>query len=160
LAELTARVNALMCMNTGGNKFVTFFWGTLDLPTRTLTYVNAGHNPPFLLRKSGVFERLDRGGMILGVLDAPPPYEQASITLSADDVLVLFTDGVSEAMNAEAVEYGEARLEEVVRRVASHGAQEVVDAIQQDVIQHAAGAPQSDDITLMVLRMTPRGRAG
>ncbi|HMK38972.1 MAG TPA: SpoIIE family protein phosphatase, partial [Bacteroidota bacterium] len=76
LSELTGRVNDLMCENTGGNKFVTFFWGAFDPAAGNLTYVNAGHNYPYLLHADGTFQRLDRGGMILGVLKTAIPYEE------------------------------------------------------------------------------------
>jgi len=71
LDEFTHRVNDLMCNNTGGNKFITFFWGIIDHRTKVLTYVNAGHNYPFLLHADGSVERLEKGGMILGVMRSP-----------------------------------------------------------------------------------------
>jgi sigma-B regulation protein RsbU (phosphoserine phosphatase) len=153
ISELTGRVNNLMCGNTGGNKFVTFFWGILDPAARTLTYVNAGHNYPYLIRADGTVLRLDRGGMILGVLRTSSAYEQDSVPLRSGDLLVLFTDGVSEAMSAESEEYGENRLEAVLRQSVGLSAQEVVAAIHQDVLRHAQGAQQSDDITMMVVRV-------
>ncbi len=152
LSDLTARVNNLMCLNTGGDKFVTFFWGCLDRQSRRLTYVNAGHNHPFLLRADGSMERLDRGGMILGVLETVMAYEEGVVDLGAGDIMVLFTDGVSEAMDAGSHEYGEDRLEAVIRRAGSRGAQVLIDEIHSDVLAHAGRAPQSDDITMMVVR--------
>jgi sigma-B regulation protein RsbU (phosphoserine phosphatase) len=155
LAELTGRVNDLMCQNTGGNKFVTFFWGLLDPSERTLSYVNAGHNYPYLMHADGGVNRLEKGGMILGVLPTVLPYEQETIQLHPGDCLVLFTDGVSEAMSRDAEEYGESRLEAVLRRSFRSSAPEVVAAIHQDVLHHAQGAQQSDDITMMVIRSLP-----
>jgi sigma-B regulation protein RsbU (phosphoserine phosphatase) len=153
LHEFTHRVNDLMCSNTGGNKFVTFFWGIIDDAQRTLTYVNAGHNYPFLLHGDGSTERLDKGGMILGVMRSVPPYEQETVTLRSGDLLVLFTDGVSEAMSRESVEYGEDRLETLLRPARNLSAQAINEAIYQDVQQHTKGAPQSDDITMMVVKV-------
>ena len=153
LGDLTARVNDLMCQNTGGNKFVTFFWGALDYRTLTLHYVNAGHNHPYVLRADESVERLDKGGMILGVMPTMIPYEEGEVTLREGDILVLFTDGVSEAMNPANQEYGEERLEAVIRKAGGWGAQALIEVIHQDIQQHAAGAPQSDDITMMVLRI-------
>ena len=153
LGELTGRVNDLMCPNTGGTRFVTFFWGCLDVHTRRFTYVNAGHNHPYVMRADGSAERLDKGGMILGVMETVIPYEEGTVDLHPGDLLVLFTDGVSEAMNAQSQEYGEERLETVIRKAGGWGAQGLIDAIHQDIIAHAAGAPQSDDVTMMVLRM-------
>ncbi|MBK7257587.1 MAG: SpoIIE family protein phosphatase [Ignavibacteriae bacterium] len=155
LTDLTARVNNLMCPNTGGSRFVTFFWGCLDHARRVFTYVNAGHNHPYLLHADGSVDRLDKGGMILGVMETTMPYEEGSAELTEGDVLVLFTDGVSEAMNAASEEYGEERLEAVIRKAAGWGAQGLIDIIHQDIIAHAHGAPQSDDITMMVMRVVP-----
>jgi sigma-B regulation protein RsbU (phosphoserine phosphatase) len=155
LAELSGRVNDLMCQNTGGNKFVTFFWGLLDSAESTLSYVNAGHNYPYLIHADGTMDRLDCGGMILGVMPTVLPYEQQTIRFRAGDCLLLFTDGVSEAMSREAEEYGEARLEAVLRRSSHLSAQEVIAAIHEDVLRHAQGAQQSDDITMMVVRSLP-----
>jgi sigma-B regulation protein RsbU (phosphoserine phosphatase) len=152
LSELTGRVNDLMCQNTGGNKFVTFFWCAIDSLGRRLTYVNAGHNYPYLLHADGSFDRLDRGGMILGVMKTGDPYEEASMQCREGDTLVLFTDGVSEAMNVRQEEYGEERLERVLRETMSSGVEEILDAIHRDVLLHTQGAPQSDDITMMVVK--------
>jgi sigma-B regulation protein RsbU (phosphoserine phosphatase) len=155
LSELTARVNNLMCQNTGGNKFVTFFWGALDSSTGALAYVNAGHNPPYVFRAEGRMERLDKGGMILGVLETTIPYEEGNVVLRPGDVLVLFTDGVSEAMSPSSEEYGEERLEAAIRKGAPWGAQSLIEVIHQDIQAHAGNAPQSDDVTMMVIRMVP-----
>jgi sigma-B regulation protein RsbU (phosphoserine phosphatase) len=153
LGELTGRVNDLMCQNTGGNKFVTFFWGVLDHRECTIRYVNAGHNYPYVLRGDGSVERLDKGGMILGVMETTTPYEEGEVPLRAGDWLVLFTDGVSEAMNGAGREYGEERLEAMITGAGRTDAQGLIDAIHSDIQVHAAGAPQSDDITMMVIRM-------
>jgi phosphoserine phosphatase RsbU/P len=153
LSELTARVNDLMCQNTGGNKFVTFFWGIVDAVTRSLTYVNAGHNYPMLLRRDGTVERLERGGMILGVLKTTTPYEEETVPLRDGDVLLLFTDGVSEAMSKESVEYGEERLLSTVQGCKDCEPDAIIARIHDDILQHSAGASQSDDITMMVLKV-------
>jgi phosphoserine phosphatase RsbU/P len=152
LSELTARVNNLMCQNTGGNKFVTFFWGMLDHKRHTLRYVNAGHNHPYLIHCDGTEERLDKGGMILGVMETMIPYEEGEVPLREGDLLVLFTDGVSEAMSPSSVEYGEERLEATIRHAGAKTAHELIEEIHRDIQAHAAGAPQSDDITMMVIR--------
>ena len=153
LAELTARVNDLMCDNTGSDKFVTFFWAFVDTTARSLTYVNAGHNPPYLQRADGSLVRLDRGGMILGVLKTSTPYEAATVDLRPGDALVLFTDGVSEAMNREGVDYGEKRLEGVIGRCRRCSAEETAEAIHRDILEYAGGAPQSDDVTMMIIKV-------
>ena len=151
LAELTGRVNDLMCENTGGNKFVTFFWGTIDSSQRSLSYVNAGHNYPYLLHADGSMERLDRGGMILGVMKTAAPYEEGLVQCRGGDTLVLFTDGVSEAMSTRQ-EDGEERLEKALRSALTGTPQEILDAVHRDVLVHTQGASQSDDITMMVVK--------
>jgi len=155
LSELTERVNHLMCPNTGGNKFVTFFWGIIDTGAMSLTYVNAGHNYPYLLHADGSVHRLEKGGMILGVMETAIPYEEEAVHLSAGDILVLFTDGVSEAMSSDQEEYGEERLEAVIRGNVDRDAQEIIDAVHADILRHTKGALQSDDITMMVMRIRP-----
>ena len=136
---------------------MTFFWGILDARARTFTYVNAGHNPPYLRRSDGRVQRLDRGGMILGVLKTSLPYEQGMVSVREGDILLLFTDGVSEAMDKLGREYGEERLEATLHQAAGQNAQDIMLAIQHDVHRHAVGAAQSDDITLMVVRVTSSG---
>jgi sigma-B regulation protein RsbU (phosphoserine phosphatase) len=152
MSELTKRVNDLMYENTSSDRFVTFFWGLLDAEKKGLTCVNAGHNHPYLVRSDGRMERLEKGGMILGIMSTLIPYEEETVYFNPGDSLVLFTDGVSEAMNKSAEEYGEPRLEDVLQNTRGRSAQEILDAIHQDVKKHTGDFPQSDDITLLVLR--------
>jgi sigma-B regulation protein RsbU (phosphoserine phosphatase) len=154
LGDLTGRVNDLMCRNTGGTKFVTFFWGFIDPSNLTLNYVNAGHNYPFLVHADGSVDRLDKGGMILGVMKTSLPYEEATIHLRSNDLLLLFTDGVSEAMDTESVEYGEERLEALLRAHIHASAQEIIREIHRDVQAFSNGAPQFDDLTMMVVKVS------
>jgi sigma-B regulation protein RsbU (phosphoserine phosphatase) len=152
LSEATARMNDLMCLNTSPGKFITLFWGVLDLLTRNFCYVNAGHNLPFLLRANGTVERLEEGGMILGMLKTSSPYEQGTVALQSGDVLVFFTDGVSEAMNAEGLDLTEERLEQILRRVQTASAQEIIEHVREELQTYTQGTPQSDDITMLVLK--------
>jgi sigma-B regulation protein RsbU (phosphoserine phosphatase) len=153
LSELTARVNDLMCQNTGSDRFITFFWCEIDPVSRALTYVNAGHNYPYLLRSDGTTLRLDKGGMILGVLPTTTPYDHDGMPLLSGDLLVLFTDGVSEAMSSAGREYGEDRLETILSASRDRTAQEIIEAVHKDILEFARGAPQSDDITMMTLKV-------
>jgi sigma-B regulation protein RsbU (phosphoserine phosphatase) len=153
LSELTQQVNDLMCENTGGNKFITFFWGIIDHAAMTLTYVNAGHNYPYLIHTAGAIDRLDKGGMILGVLKTTTPYEQETIHLKPNDTLVLFTDGVSEAMSKDSVEYGEQRLEALLLQRTHLTASGIIEEVHQDIVKYAHGTQQSDDITMMVVKV-------
>ncbi|NUN69101.1 MAG: SpoIIE family protein phosphatase [Bacteroidetes bacterium] len=152
LSIATARINDLIHRNTGADKFITFFWGILDPVTRTFRYVNAGHNPPFLMRADGRMERLTEGGLILGIMKTIMPYQEGSVTLGPGDSIVMFTDGVSEAMDAQGVDYTEERLEAHIASRNGADAQELLDGITQEVRRHSAGAPQSDDITMVVLK--------
>jgi sigma-B regulation protein RsbU (phosphoserine phosphatase) len=152
LGELTGRVNDLLCDNTTSGRFITFFWGILDPGSRTLRYVSAGHNPPYLLHANGKIERLEAGGLILGVLKTAIPYEEGEARFGPGDILLMFTDGVSEAMNKAGEEFGEDRLEKCLRGAAHSPAAEIITRIVDDVKRHSAGAPQSDDITLLALK--------
>ncbi len=152
LSEMTMRVNHLICENTGNDKFITFFWGIFDPRTRLFRYVNAGHNHPFVVRSTGPIERLKEGGIILGVMKEAVPYQEGSIQLSRGDVVVMFTDGISEAMNKEGLDYTEERVEQFLRNVAPSSAQSILENIQNEIARYTSGAPQSDDITLVVLK--------
>ncbi|TLY32521.1 MAG: hypothetical protein E6K56_03070 [Ignavibacteria bacterium] len=154
LAELTMRVNNLICDNTGADRFITFFWGIIDTGSGTMKYVSAGHNPPFLFRRTGGVERLSEGGIILGIMKASVAYNEGEIRFSPGDVLVLFTDGVSEAMNEAGEELGEEPIEEVVKGCLDDPAEEILSAIVKRVKEHSKNTPQSDDITLIVARTT------
>ncbi|TAE25185.1 MAG: hypothetical protein EAZ92_12585 [Candidatus Kapaibacterium sp.] len=152
LPDMVSRINNLLYTNTSSDKFVTFFCAKLHTVGKTLTFCNAGHNPPLLLRENGTLETLTEGGLILGIMETIVPYEERTITLAANDVLVCFTDGVSEALNEHLEEFTDARLENSLRASAHGTAQELVERITTDVQAHAGGAPQSDDITMLVLK--------
>ncbi|GJQ21864.1 MAG: hypothetical protein HBSIN02_22190 [Bacteroidia bacterium] len=151
LPQATARINEITCDNTGGDKFITFFWGLIDTERRTLRYVNAGHNPPFLLRKDGTVERLEKGGLILGIMKTTAPYEEEEVTLEEGDLLFLFTDGVSEAMNAQGEDFTEERLEALLRSLRGSTAREVVQAVRAAIESFSEGIAQSDDVTMLVM---------
>jgi len=153
LSEMTSRVNRLICENTGSDKFITFFWGIFNPKARTFRYVNAGHNHPFVVRADGSIERLTEGGIILGVTREPAPYNEGSVRLVTGDVVVMFTDGVSEAMNVEGVDYTEERVEDFLRKIGPKTAQGVLEEIQNEIARYTSGAPQSDDITLVVMKV-------
>lgn len=147
----TGILNDLVSENTTDGRFITFFWCYLDLVNNSLTYVNAGHNPPILLR-DGKISYLDKGGMIFGVMKTMIPYEAGTIQLQKDDVLVLYTDGVSEAKNSDDMEYSEERLESLVTKVGNLSAREVLGGILADVHVFVKECSQSDDITLVVFK--------
>lgn len=152
LPEMVSRINNLLYANTSSDKFVTFFCGKLNTRARTFTFSNAGHNPPLLLRADGTLEMLSEGGLILGVMETLVPYEEKTIALGVNDVLLCFTDGVSEALNEQNEEFTDARLEISLRACAQDTPVRILERITSDVQAHAAGAPQSDDITMLVLK--------
>lgn len=152
LSDATARINDLIHRNTGSDKFITFFWGIVDPATKVFRYVNAGHNQPFVLRADGSIERLSEGGLILGIMRTMIPYEEGSVELRSGDAVVMFTDGVSEAMNTSGVDYTEERLEQFILGLGGRSAAEILTAIKNEIQLYTVGAPQSDDITMVVLK--------
>jgi sigma-B regulation protein RsbU (phosphoserine phosphatase) len=156
LAELMKRVNGLVYDVSSSNRYATLFYAEYDPRSRQLSYVNAGHNPPVILRKStGGCQvlRLETGGPVLGLLRQS--YQQESCPLVPGDLVVLFTDGISESMNSREEEWGEERLIELAK--ACHGlpAFEVMTRILAAAEEFAAGASQHDDMTAVVLRVLP-----
>lgn len=152
LSDATGRINNLTSANTGQGKFITFFWGSLNLSTKLFRYVNAGHNPPFLLRADGSIERFDIGGIILGLMQTMSPYPEGVVTLKSGDVVVMFTDGVSEAMNANNEDFTEERLERLLKEIKHLPAKEIILKVQEALDAYTRGTPQSDDITMLVIK--------
>lgn len=154
-AEATARINALVHTNTAIDKFITFFWGVLDTDAHTFTYVNAGHNPPCLVHADGTIDLLEEGGLILGIFNDPPPYAVGSVTLAPGDTIVMYTDGVNEALSVGMQEFGDARLQHLLAHHAADTADRMLEAVRDAVHDFTHGAPQSDDITLVVVHRLP-----
>jgi sigma-B regulation protein RsbU (phosphoserine phosphatase) len=150
-ATVVTRLNKITCANCPSNRFITFFFGILDPVTGELVYANAGHNPPFVVRTSGDVELLRGGGPVLGILPIAP-YAQESARLAPGDMLVIYSDGVTEATNKAEEEYGEERLAEVLRCRRGEPAAAIVNAVTESLSQFAAGTPQADDITLVVAK--------
>ena len=150
--EATGLINDLITENTTEGKFITFFWAIIENDSKQMLYVNAGHNHPLLISK-GKIKKLDKGGIILGVMKTMIPYSSEKLQLEKDDVIVLFTDGVSEAMNQNGEEFSDERLEKLSLSLAEKPAKEISNAIQNEVSKFAYGTVQSDDITLMVIKV-------
>jgi sigma-B regulation protein RsbU (phosphoserine phosphatase) len=146
---LCSRLNSIVYRNTDSDRFITFFYAHLDGPMRRLTYVNAGHNAPFVVRAEGSHERLHEGGTVLGVF-ASCNYEMGSAQLFPGDRLVLFTDGVTEACNLAGEEFGEARLLRLLENHRTLSADELQAKILAVVAEFSGGRWQ-DDATLLVL---------
>jgi len=152
LPDATALINDLITENTMDGKFITFFWGILDCQAKTLYYVNAGHNPPLLVR-DGKIKKLMKGGIILGVMKTFTPYETELIELQEGDTLILFTDGITEAKDIDDKEFSDERLEALALELSGRSAQEITAGIQKEVQSFAFGTLQSDDLTLVVLKI-------
>ncbi len=172
VSEVVSRVNDLLVRSTDPHMFATFFYGVLDCREGTFTVSNAGHNPPIVLRASGAVEHLEANGIPLGWLP-DQQYEQQTVHLAEGDVVVLYTDGITEAVGPpdqaegephsspvseeEAAEdpenmFGEEALLTVITENANASAPGIKDAILAAVAAHTAGIPQSDDITLVVIK--------
>ena len=149
-AQAITRVNLALYRRGIESRFVTLMYGALA-QDGSLTYSNAGHNPPLVIGAGGSLRRLECGGPIVGLFEAAA-FEQETITLNPGDWLVVFSDGVCEALSASGDEYGEDRIVEVVRGNAGAAPQQLLEALFADVKEFARGAAQSDDITAMVLR--------
>ncbi|MGB5933599.1 MAG: SpoIIE family protein phosphatase [Anaerolineae bacterium] len=148
--------NRRIMTDTHTSMFVTVFYGILDPATGTLTYCNAGHNPPYLLsaQKGDAVQALRRTGMALGVVE-DVTWKQEAVQLAPGDVLVLYTDGVTEAQNAQEAFFGEERLLEIAQANRGRSAQDIQDALIADVHEFVGDASQFDDITLMVVIRSP-----
>jgi sigma-B regulation protein RsbU (phosphoserine phosphatase) len=152
LTDLVRRVNRYSCeQSLNGRRFTTAFLAELEPATGSLTYVNAGHNWPVLRRASGAIERLEAGGLPLGISTAFP-YQCGSATLVSGDLLLIFTDGLVEAEDDQAREYGEDRMFTVVRELQTGTAAEALKRIMLSVDAFAGQTRQHDDITCLALR--------
>ena len=152
LTELVSRMNRYACSNSqNGRRFTTTFIAEYDPATREMTYVNAGHNSPILRRHSGMIERLQIGGVPLGVME-DAIYQSAAVRLQSGDWLVIFTDGVIEAENNLQQEYGEDRLIAILHSGVALTPAEMLNAIMIDLDRFVGNAPQHDDVTCMLLK--------
>ena len=186
LVDLVSAMNELLCGSTGGATYVTFFCAQFNELSKQLTYVNAGHNPPFLLHRSDAAQRatapaptvsngavksqysnggngsngngtngclkLMTGGLAIGMFEQCQ-YEQETVQLQSGDLLVAYTDGLIEALNAKDEEFGEARLQEAIAATAHLSANEVQNELMRRVQAWCAGVPQYDDLTFIVLKV-------
>jgi phosphoserine phosphatase RsbU/P len=167
LARLMETVNQLVFDASPSNRYATFFYGEYETGARRLRYVNAGHNPPMVFRpaetggpvlaagpKAGAAEvaRLETGGPVVGMFRAAS-YEEGEVELEPGDTIVMFTDGISEAMNAADDEWGEEELARAARASLGRPAAETIARIMEAADRFAGGAPQHDDMTLVVLRV-------
>jgi sigma-B regulation protein RsbU (phosphoserine phosphatase) len=151
LPEMADKLNKIIYNASPPDKFITYFITILNAKTGELDIVNAGHNPILLLRANGTMQKIEAGGVGLGMFDFGIPYTGEERILEKEERLFLFTDGIPEAMNEEEEEYSDERMEEFFMKNKTNTAQEFVDKIVKDVKSFTGNAEQSDDITVLYL---------
>ena len=157
LPSMAEALNSLLYASSTSGKFATFFYAQLHPETDQITSINAGHNYPLVIRYDGGCDELEKGGVMLGmfpndILSEIAEYEQETTQLGSGDVVLFYTDGVTETVNTNGDLYGEERLEEVATRVKNESANQICQTIYDDVIEFQGEAQQFDDLTLMVLK--------
>ncbi len=151
IPDMVARINNLIHQNTALDKFITFFYGELNTRDKTFTFCNAGHNPPYRISESGKVDELMTGGIILGMMPNMS-FETETIILEPGDRVVMFTDGITEAMDPAEEEFGEERVQELVSSQPDVSAQSILESIVAEVETFSSGAPQADDITMVIVK--------
>lgn len=150
-SECLLRSNKLLYESTSPEKFATLFYGIIDIKHHSIHYSNAGHDWPFLIRAGNGTQRLKVGGLMIGLLPQAV-YQDEEVPIQPGDLLVVQSDGVSEAMNANHEQFGEERLQQLLLEHRERTAEEIIDIIVKEVRKHAGAHPQSDDITIMVIK--------
>ena len=153
VTECLERTNTLLFRCTDQGKFVTAFFGVLDCQRHLLTYSNAGHNPPLLFRGGMKRERLETGGLVLGIFDETA-FEESTCRLDRGDLLVVYSDGITEASDMNGEEFGEEGIIAVVNRERHQGPAQVLDAILKAALDFSGDQLQLDDMTMVVLQRT------
>jgi serine phosphatase RsbU (regulator of sigma subunit) len=145
------RTNGMFSGFLDPGRFITLFYGVLDLPTRTLTYVNAGHQYPIIIGKAGAIRELEGSDLIIGI-NAESEYHEEAVTLKAGDLMVLYTDGVTDARNSDGEMFGESRLFDLLKKNRQYDARTLSEKILDSINEFTGNAPQFDDITMMLVR--------
>jgi phosphoserine phosphatase RsbU/P len=149
-SDLIAKLNAYLCSSIPDNSLITLFYGELDTLSGNLTYVNAGHNAPMVLRENQTFERLNSNSMILG-FNPGAGFPIATKRIGSGDLLLLFTDGISEAFNPNEEEYGEERIATFLSEHRNSPIDALIQELLDDVLEHSGSARLKDDMTLMLV---------
>ena len=151
-SECMSYSNNLLPEESVSSMFVTVFYGIYNIKTGEVTYTNAGHNPPYVVKANGRVERLPFSDCIIAGIVKDYPFTEKTLQLEPGDTLLLYTDGVTEALNTQEEEYGEERLEALLRSASQKDCQEMIDTVKADVKAFEGDAEQSDDITLLALK--------
>ncbi|MEZ4517741.1 MAG: SpoIIE family protein phosphatase [Chloroflexota bacterium] len=150
-AQVLMRVNEIIGREARSDLFVTVFYGVWDAAQQRLTYANAGHNPPLLMQANGTFRELPGNGIALGVIPEVQ-LRSSSVSLNPADTIIMYTDGITEALNEDFDEFGMDRLKLAAKSAAQRDAATILKQITESVGDHVGGTPQFDDITLIVLK--------
>jgi len=151
IVSIADKLNRLIFHCTSMSSFITFFFGIIHQEKKYIDYVNCGHNPPYIIRQNGSLEPLNEGGLVLGMVD-DAKYSRGRIKLAADESLVAFTDGVTEALNKRGRLFSEKKLEKLILKNRKDRPSDLLDIVMSSVQNHIGEAPQSDDITLLIIR--------
>ena len=151
--ECLNRSNTLLFNSTDLQKFATVFYGILDFENHKLIYTNGGHDDPILFTKDNEPQRLSTGGTVLGFIEQFD-YTEETVSLNPGDFFVIYSDGITEAMNLEEEEFGEERLISKMRELRNASPKELIDELLKSVHEHVGAAPQMDDMTLVVIKRT------
>ena len=149
--ETLVRLNRLLCPQFPSNRYVTFFYGVLDPARDSMTYVNAGHNPPFVIRQAGAVESLPTTGAPLGLLEGAS-YRAETVTLQPGEILLCYSDGATDEQSPAGEFFGSERLVTILRAVRESRPIDIVRKIEEGIDQFNPGEPHVDDITLVVLK--------
>jgi serine phosphatase RsbU (regulator of sigma subunit) len=154
LGAVVARLNRIICQNCPGNRFITFFVSVVDPANGEMTWCNAGHNPPILIRANGEVEQLQGGGLILGIMPMAP-YTHQTAHLNDGDMMIMYSDGVTEACQPGLdEEFGEDRLAQLASQLRTEPAEAIMRSLIGTLMQWIGDAPAADDITLIVAKKT------
>ena len=151
-SECITYINSLLAEESASNMFVTVFYGIYNIKTGDVTYTNAGHNPPYVAKADGSIVKLPLSKNIIAGFLKDYQFTEETLQLQHGDTLLLYTDGVTEAVDPDYEEYGEERLEALLKNTSQVDCQQLIDAVKADVKVFANGAEQSDDITLLAIK--------
>ena len=149
--ECLTRANKLLYHSTDRQNFATLFYGILDSSNDTFRFSNAGHNPPFLINSKNEITQLTKGGTVLGFME-DFQFEEDFINLKKGDTIIIFSDGITEALNKNSEEYGEERLLSIIQNSTLLEAEIIIEKVFESVKSHVQDAPQSDDITIVIIK--------
>jgi phosphoserine phosphatase RsbU/P len=154
LAQMVGKLNRLIFNSTSGEHYVTFFYANFDQGSKRLTYVNAGHNPPLLMQTNGSinFRELASGGLIAGVFENSS-YDQEIVQMESNDLLFMYTDGLTEALNRNGEEFGESRVRKILASTVELSVKEIRDEIIRSVKEWSVNVPLHDDLTFVVMKV-------